>query len=149
MTNSFPKHSKLCGKERIAALYKSGNRFTSWPLRVTWQKIPNLSPSTGEPEGASQILIWAPKSLFKHAVDRNRLRRLMREAYRLNQGILTSSSLERVKSSARSDCRWPSVELAGGVSYLIAFNYIDKEVRSYAVIEKAVIKALKRIKTNE
>ena len=58
----------------------------------------------------------------------------MREAYRLNQGILTSSSLE-----GRS----------GGVSYLIAFNYIDKEVRSYAVIEKAVIKALKRIKTNE
>jgi ribonuclease P protein component len=91
---------------------------------VTWQRLPDLSPSTGEPEGASQILIWAPKSLFKHAVDRNRLRRLMREAYRLNQGILTSS-------------------------YLIAFNYIDKEVRSYAVIEKAVIKALKRIKTNE
>ncbi len=124
MANSFPKHSKLCGKERIAALYKSGNRFTSWPLRVTWQKIPDLSPSTGEPEGASQILIWAPKSLFKHAVDRNRLRRLMREAYRLNQGILTSN-------------------------FLIAFNYMDKEVRSYAVIEKAVIKALKRIKTNE
>ena len=124
MTNSFPKHSKLCVKERIAALYKSGNRFTSWPLRVTWQKIPDLSPSTGEPEGASQILIWAPKSLFKHAVDRNRLRRLMREAYRLNQGILTSN-------------------------FLIAFNYMDKEVRSYAVIEKAVIKALKRIKTNE
>ena len=116
MTNSFPKHSKLCGKERIAALYKSGNRFTSWPLRVTWQKMPDFSPS--------QILIWAPKSLFKHAVDRNRLRRLMREAYRLNQGILTSN-------------------------FLIAFNYMDKEVRSYAVIEKAVIKALKRIKTNE
>ena len=134
MANSFPKHSKLCGKERIAALYKSGNRFTSWPLRVTWQKIPDLSPSTGEPEGASQILLWAPKSLFKHAVDRNRLRRLMREAYRLNQGILTSPSPE-----------WRS----GGVSYLIAFNYMDKEVRSYAVIEKAVIKALKRIKTNE
>ena len=134
MTNSFPKHSKLCGKERIAALYKSGNRFTSWPLRVTWQKIPDLSLSTGEPEGASQILIWAPKSLFKHAVDRNRLRRLMREAYRLNQGILVSSSLEGK---------------SGGGSYLIAFNYIDKEIQPYAVIEKAIIKALKRIKTNE
>ena len=124
MANSFPKHSKLCGKERIAALYKSGNRFTSWPLRVTWQKMPDFSPSLEGRAGVgfplSQILIWAPKSLFKHAVDRNRLRRLMREAYRLNQGILTSN-------------------------FLIAFNYMDKEVRSYAVIEKAVIKALKRI----
>ncbi len=130
MTNSFPKHSRLCGQERINSLYKSGNRFTSWPLRVTWQRLPDLSPSTGEPEGASQILVWAPKSLFKHAVDRNRLRRLMREAYRLNQGILTSSSLE-----GRS----------GGVSYLIAFNYIDKEKQTFAVIEKAVCKALKKI----
>ena len=79
MSNSFPKHSRLCGKERITAFYKSGKRFTSWPIRVTWQV-----------NDQNSVLVWAPKSLFKHAVDRNRLRRLMREAYRLNQGILTA-----------------------------------------------------------
>lgn len=96
---------------RIAHLYKEGKRFVSWPVRVTYMPI----------EGETQVLVWASKSLFKHAVDRNHLRRLMREAYRLNQGLL------------------------GEQHYQIAFNYMDKEVQSYAVIEKGICKALKKI----
>jgi hypothetical protein len=45
----------------------------------------------------------------------------MREAYRLHQDILQAKH------------------------YLIAFNYIDKEEQPYAVIEKAICKALKKI----
>lgn len=111
MANGFPKHSKLCGQERIAQLYKEGKRFTAWPLRVTYQ------PTDDE----TQVLVWAPKSLFKRAVKRNHLRRLMREAYRLHQH-----------------------ELEG--KYLIAFNYMDKEEQPYAVIEKAVRKAMVKVK---
>lgn len=110
--NRFPKHNKLCGQLRIAALYKEGKRFVSWPLRVTYMPT----------EGDTQVLIWAPKSLFKRAVKRNRLRRLMREAYRLNQ------------------------ELLGEEHYQIAFNYMDKEEQPFAVIEKAVCKALRKMK---
>ncbi len=110
MPNAFPKHNKLCGQERIARLYKEGKRFVAWPLRVTWQPT----------EEDTQVLVWAPKSLFKHAVQRNHLRRLMREAYRLHQDILTSK-------------------------VVVAFNYMDKEEQPYAVIEKAVVKALKKI----
>lgn len=111
--NAFPKHSRLCGQLRIAQLYKEGRRFTSWPLRVTFQPC----------QEQTQVLVWAPKSLFKRAVKRNHLRRLMREAYRLHQDILEDNH------------------------YLIAFNYIDKEEQSFAVVEKAVVKALKKIKT--
>lgn len=115
MLNTFPKHSRLCGQERIAALYKEGKRFTAWPLRVTYRPVTgNLSPVT-------EVLVWAPKSLFKRAVKRNHLRRLMREAYRLHQDLL------------------------GEQHYQIAFNYMDKEEQSFAVIEKAVCKALKKI----
>ena len=114
--NRFPKDNKLCGQLRIAQLYKEGQRFTAWPLRVTFQAV-NIQKS----DVSNQILVWALKSLFKKAVQRNHLRRLMREAYRLHQDLL------------------------GEKHYLIAFNYMDKEELSFAVIEKAVCKALKKI----
>ena len=113
MVYGFPKQNKLCGQKRIATLYKEGKRFTAWPLRVTYMPT----------EEETQVLIWAPKSLFKHAVDRNHLRRLMREAYRLNQHLLDDQH------------------------YLIAFNYMDKERQPYAIIEKGICKALRKVKS--
>ena len=124
MANCFPKNSRLCGQMRIAQLYKEGKRFTAWPLRVTYMPIADSQ----EPIANSQILVWAPKSLFKRAVKRNHLRRLMREAYRLNQDILTSNSDSGQTSN-----------------FLIAFNYMDKEEQSFATINKAICKALKKI----
>ena len=56
-------------------------------------------------------------------MDRNRLRRQMREAYRLNKEMLS-----------HSDTR-----------YYIAFNYIDKTMQDYSVISKAMKKALKKL----
>ena len=114
----FPKQNKLCGQMRIAQLYKEGKRFTAWPLRVTYRKLTNEDGVSNLP---TQILVWAPKSLFKRAVKRNHLRRLMREAYRLHQDLL------------------------GEKQYQIAFNYMDKEEQSFAVIEKAICKALLKV----
>lgn len=124
MANTFPKSEKLCGQLRIKALYSDGTRFVAWPLRVTYKQV-SISPlalgrGTGG-EALPQVLIWAPKSLFKHAVDRNRMRRVMREAYRLHKAPLEGRNLQ------------------------LAFNYIDKEQQPFAVVEKAIKKAIKRI----
>lgn len=116
----FPKQEKLCGQLRIAALYKEGRRFVSFPLRVTYRRIDESS----EPV---RVLIWAPKSLFKHAVDRNHLRRLMREAYRQEKAPLE-------EYCAQHNC-----------SFQLAFNYLDKEQHDLPSIQKAVRKALKRM----
>ena len=110
MFRGLPKQKRLCGQLRITQLYHEGRRFVCWPLRVTWR-----------PAEETKVLVWAPKSLFKHAVQRNHLRRLMREAFRLNQSLLEEQHVQ------------------------IAFNYVDKEAQPYSVIEKAVCKALKKI----
>ena len=66
------------------------------------------------------MLVWAPKSLFKHATDRNRLRRQMREAWRLNKGELQKP-------------------------FMLALNYMDKTMLPYAAIDKAVKKAVRKL----
>lgn len=116
--NTFPKSEKLCGQMRIADLYKTGRRFVVWPLRVTVKEV--------EAE-ETRVLIWAPKSLFKHAVDRNHLRRLMREAYRLEKTRYADSPKR----------------------YYLAFNYMEKEQHPLPVIQRAVRKALKRVYERE
>lgn len=118
MNVTFPKSEKLCSDIAIDTLYKTGKKFVAWPMRVTYL------PITDAP---TQVLIWAPKSLFKHAVDRNHMRRLMREAYRLNKHILCAENNY----------------------YHLAFNYIDKQTQDFHVIEKAMKKALQRLATLE
>ena len=105
----MPKYERLCGQLRIADLYKRGKRLVIWPLRITYL-----------PAEDTQVLVWAPKSLFKHAVDRNRLRRQMREAWRLNKQNLNHH-------------------------YLIAFNYMDKTMLDYSIVDKAVAKTIAKL----
>lgn len=126
--HTFPKREKLCGQLRIQALYKQGRRFMCWPLRVNYLFTPLASSQTSlDPE----VLIWAPKSIFHHAVDRNRMRRLMREAYRLNN------------ASLKAYCEEHDVTLQ------LAFNYADKQVQDYATVERAMRKAIRKLTSNE
>ena len=118
--HTFPKSEKLCGQLRIAALYKGSKRFVAFPMRVNYMCI-------RESAQPPRVLIWAPKSLFKHAVDRNHMRRLMREAYRLSKQPLTGYWSEQ-------NC-----------SMQIAFNYMDKGQRSQADITGAMQIAVQKI----
>jgi len=78
-------------------------------------------------EAPVQVLFSVPKSHFKKAVDRNLLKRRMREAYRLNKGELNE-------------------DLAGkNKNLLVAFLYIAVEKVTYEKIEGEVKKLLRTI----
>jgi len=98
---AFPKSERLCSRKAIEALFAGGNRaFSAFPLRVVYRVIPQEStPSLSSaptkessPSLSPQVLISVSKRHFKHAIDRNRAKRQIREAWRLNRDILSPSS---------------------------------------------------------
>lgn len=87
---TFGKSYKLCGNKIIAATYKEGTPIRSFPFVVHY----TISES-GEEGNAFQVVFSAPKRRFKRAHDRNAIKRLMREGFRLNKAILE----ERLKKN--------------------------------------------------
>jgi ribonuclease P protein component len=84
---TFPKAEHLCSKKLIEQLFSRQNSSLGiYPLRLTW--LVASARTTAPP----QVLITVPKRTFKRAVDRNRLKRLVREAYRLNKHLLTEAA---------------------------------------------------------
>ena len=75
--NTFPLKEHLKSKRVIDRLYAEGTSVTAFPLRAVFIEI-----STEEQEPTAAILINVAKRRFRHAVDRNLLKRRIREAYR-------------------------------------------------------------------
>jgi ribonuclease P protein component len=76
---TFSKEERLTGKTSIDRLFNEGRSFNQFPFRVFYIIVDQPE------EPLARLLIAIPKKKVKHAVDRNRLRRLVREAYRLNR----------------------------------------------------------------
>ena len=118
---TFPKEEHLCRKKLIEELFsKQGSSFGVYPLRIVWIPAPALT--TAPP----QVLISVSKRTFKRAVDRNRLKRLIREAYRLNKYRLT--------------------EQPNGHSIaLLGIIFTGKEKSPLTLVEKKLISAFHRL----
>jgi ribonuclease P protein component len=99
-------------------LFEKGLSFIAYPLRVVY--ISRQSVSDVE----AAVLISVPKKKMKRAVNRNRIKRLIREAYRLNKQLLL-----------------PNLQ-AKGQELLIGFLFVGNELPDWKTVEAAVIKAL-------
>ena len=86
---TFNKSQHLCGETTISQLFREGKAFLVFPLRVVYRVMPrNVEPIDScvrDSRPPVRVLVSVPKKQFKHAVDRNRFKRLIRESYRLQQ----------------------------------------------------------------
>ncbi|MGB4845545.1 MAG: ribonuclease P protein component [Ferruginibacter sp.] len=77
----FKKEEKLKSRKTIEQLFKEGKSFSNFPFRILWM----LNDKATAP---LQSGFAVSSKHFKKAVDRNRIKRLMREAYRLQKNDL-------------------------------------------------------------
>lgn len=122
----FPKAEHLTSKTLIDKLYKEGVSVVSFPLRAVYM---TLEPEDKQPTAA--ILINVAKKRFRHAVDRNLLKRRIREAYRTNKPLFIEELRAMNKSVA------------------VAILYIDNKHSSTEYLKRKMIKLLGAITEKE
>lgn len=120
--NSFGKAEKLSSKRAIDALFANGRSFKEYPFKVLYDEV-------NDNEANTQVLISVPKRRFSKAVTRNRIKRLIRETYRLSK----QSFIEKSQSE--------------GKYFALAFVYIGKDIPKYGPLKEAMQNALQKINT--
>jgi ribonuclease P protein component len=80
--NTFTKEERLCSKKLLAALYHNCSSFLVYPYKVNWYFNPLDLINHSYP---AQVVIGVSKKRFKHSVDRNLIKRRIKEAYRLQK----------------------------------------------------------------
>lgn len=118
----FPKKERLSSKKLWEKVFSEGSRLKAFPLVLQYCRCPL-------PENVpAQVGFAVPKKSFKKAVDRNRIKRLMREAYRMEKpGVFNN--------------------IEGG--YAFVFLYLGKEIPDYSDISRAIKKLLKNFNEHE
>lgn len=117
MDFSYPKSQKLKSRKLIDRLFSQGKSVSNYPVKLIYVQ-------TELPENVKiQAGVAVPKKNFKSAVKRNRIKRLLREAYRQNKHHVFNNS-------------------EGSFAFL--FLYIGKEIPTYPTIEKSIKGSLER-----
>ncbi len=125
MTLRLYKKEKLCSLTAIDSLFipsahgKNGNNSVmAYPWRAVWRK----RDENDRRPSCTQFLISVPKRRLRHAVDRVRMRRVMREAYRLNRHLLPENA-----------------------AIDIAFVYVASDLTDFRTAERSIAKIFARI----
>lgn len=82
MAFTYPKIEKLKSRNSIDALFSNGKSVSKYPLRLVYL------PEDFTDGAPIKIGVSVSKKYFKHSADRNYYKRLLRESYRLNKGLL-------------------------------------------------------------
>ncbi len=120
------KRERMVSRKLIETLFGGGGSLSmaAFPLRVVY-----IKKERARNDAPVQMLVSVSKRHFKHAVDRNRIKRQVREAYRLHKQVLYEALL-------------PTEQL------LLAFVWLSDEHRPSHDVEKRVVNLLHRIAEN-
>lgn len=117
----FPKNEKLCSEKVISLLFKNRNHLFLFPFKIYY-----LKENVIEFPHYPQILFSIPKKRIAHAVDRNRLKRVLKEIYRLNKSVIFKEINQYPPS--------------------LAVVYVGNEIISGEVLKQKLISILLRLK---
>lgn len=113
---SFGKEERLSSEKWIRELFKKGSSFYSYPFKIIFMPHPAEQPAH------TQVLVSVPSRNFPRAVDRNKIKRRIREVYRTSKHQLDPAR------------KW-----------LIAYIYTAKEIVPSTVIGAKLPGTLNRI----
>lgn len=121
--HTFGKAEKLVSRKLMNQLFSEGKSFFIPPFKVLWLDTP-IDAKT-----PAQLLISVPRRNFKHAVDRNRIKRLVREAYRLHKNplyaVLSSQGIQCVIALVMTGRNMPDYKEAEEIIMLILQRLSD------------------------
>ena len=117
----LPKYERLCKEKDIGALFDRGLGLSVYPYRVIYL------PRHDESQPTVRVLVSVSKKRFHHAVKRNRVKRLMREAWRKNKAPLYEI------------CQKDNISLD------VALVYTATVIHSYEEMKKKTRKAVQEI----
>ena len=117
---TFKKEEKLKSRKTIEQLFRDGKSFSNFPFRMLWKvTATSITPL--------QTGFAVSSKHFKRAVDRNRIKRLMREAYRLQKHDLQNVLKQQQKQLA------------------VFIIYVGNELPEYDIIFEKTTKVLNRL----
>jgi ribonuclease P protein component len=118
MQFTYKKQEKLKSKKLIKRLFEEGNKISVFPIRLLYLKVEH------ESNYLVQAGVTVSKKNFKYAVDRNRIKRLLRETYRLNKPFL----YEKIDKK-----------------YIFMFIYLGKEEMKYTVLDEKMKEIMQQL----
>ena len=114
--NTLPKKERLNSKIKIEKLFKSKNSFIQNEFKVYWDVLPSEETNIS-------VLISVPKKNVHLATNRNKIKRIIRECYRINKNILIENKQDLT----------------------IAIVYLSSEIPEFRLLEEKIKLVLQRL----